>query len=198
MPYSYADRDLLSDPPFHYMFSSFEGPQFFRDYIFSRQNARKRLGASVTPVQQGDITVPLPDAGAAEVRTDDILSQLVEAVRAGSTTHVRAWVDLFVLKFEASKRLRRSYGRGFKPLDRTVLGRNAYAQLAFLVASVMRGPTDLRLLNTLLKLNDLVLSGAQFDEATATLMGPAIDREMACVRELATRLRVTAPEQAAC
>jgi len=101
------------------------------------------------------------------------------------------------LKFEASQTFASSYGRGFKPLDRTVLGRNAYAQLAFLVASVMRGPTDLRLLNTLLKLMILSFRRA-VRRGNGDVMGPAIDREMACVRELATRLRVTVPEQAGC
>lgn len=198
MPYAYTDRDLLTEPPYHYMFSPFEGSRFLSEYVAARENARKRYGSAAPRTAPAEATEPLPAIGASPIATESLLSQLVGAVRVGQGSGVRDWVGLFARKFEVSKRLRRSYGADLQPLDRTPLGRNAYAQLAFLVASVMHDAGDLRLLNALLKLNDLVLSAPELDDEAAALIGPAIDRELAFVREMATRLNVSTAEVAAC
>lgn len=198
MPYSITQRDLLAEPPYHYMFSRFEGPQFLSDYVATREDAARRFSSIVPRTTAAGVSPPPAAIGAGEIDTESLLSQLVEVVRAGQGEGVRDWVDVFARKFEVSKRLRRSYAANLQPLDRTVLGRKCYAQLAFLVASVIRDARDLRLLDTLLKLNDLVLSAPELDDGAAALMGPAISRELALVREIAARSGVGAMEAAAC
>lgn len=198
MPYAYTARDLLTEPPYHYMFSPFEGPRLLSEYVAARQDACKRYEAAVPRTVPAGPAEPLPAVVGAPIATESLLSQLVGAVRAGEDAGVRDWVDVFVRKFEVGKRLRRSYGADLHPLDRAPLGRNAYAQLAFLVASVIRDGRDLRLLNALLKLNDLVLSAPELDDEAAALIGPAIDRELALVREIAARLNVSMTEVVAC
>jgi len=198
MPYAYTARDLLTEPPYHYMFSPFEGARLLSDYVAARESARNRYASAVPGTARAEATKPLPAIGAGPVATESLLSQLVDAVRVGRSADVRDWVDVFARKFEVGKRLRRSYGADLQPMDRSPLGRNAYAQLAFLVASVMRDSGNLRLLNALLKLNDLVLSAPDLDDEAAALITPAIDRELALVRELAARLNVSTGEVAAC
>lgn len=200
MPYNYTDRDLMIDPPYHYMYAKFEGRQFLTDYMASRKAMRRKLGPSDMTVS-GDISIPGFDVCAPETKTEDILERLVKVAQsdsAASSQEVLAWIDLFARKFEASKRLRRSYGPGFLPLDRAPVRRKAYAELAFLIASVIGQAKNLRLLNALLKLNDLVLSGPELDQETAALLGYAIDRELECVCVLATSLHVMPVESDAC
>jgi hypothetical protein len=198
MPYSFTERDLLANPPYHYMFSRFDGPKFLSEYAASRDGALKRFDSVSPPAIGADVRSVLPTIGAGEIDTEHLLSLLVATVLAEQSLGVRDWVDVFARKFEASKRLRRSYGADLQPLDRTPLGRNCYAQLAFLVGCVIRDAGDLRLLNTLLKLNDLVLSTGELDDEAAALIGPAIRRELAFVRQIATRLGIGAIEATAC
>lgn len=202
MSYSYTDRDLLEDPPYHYMYARFEGMQFVNDYRTSRRIARSRLGAPMVPgASPGEASLPVADVSAAETLTEKVLEQLVKVMQSNAavpTQQILVWIDLFARKFEASKRLRRSYGPGFQPLDRTLVRRTAYAELAFLIACTIVQSGNLRLLNTLLKLNDLVLSGPELDPATAALMAYAIDRELECVSVLAEDLHVMPTDGGAC
>jgi hypothetical protein len=198
MPYSYTERDLLTEPPYHYMFSPFEGSCFLAEYVAARESACRRYGLAALRAVRAEAIEPLPAIGAGPIATESLLSQLVDVVRSGESRGVRDWVDVFARKFEVSKRLRRSYGADLKPLDRTPLDRNAYAQLAFLVASVVRDAGELRLLNALIKLNDLVLSAPELDDEAAALIGPAINRELALVREIARRLHVSMAEDVTC
>lgn len=198
MPYAYTQRDLLEDPPLHYMYSQFEGARFLGDYIVSRTRARRKLAAVKERSYSPSGEVPILE-NTPEIMTEEVLSRLVSAVKCGApaAAQIRNWIDLFSRKFEASKRLRRVYGPQFRPMDRTPVKRTAYARLAFLVASAISGQSDLRLINTLLKLNDLVLSGPQ-DDDVAPLMAIAIEREVACIREIAAGLNVSLAEQTAC
>lgn len=194
MAYGYTERDLLTEPPYHYMFSRFEGARLLSEYAAARESASRRYGAVALRTAPAELAKPLPPIGAGEIETEALLSQLVDAVRTDRHDGVRDWVDVFARKFEVSKRLRRRYGVDLRPSDLTPLDRYAYAQLAFLVASVIDDAGDLRLLNCLLKLNDIVLSASELGDESAALIGLAINRELALVREIAARLHVATAE----
>ena len=202
MPYAYTARDLLADSPFHYMYSPFEGEQFLRDYFASRHEARQQL-VSVTfrlATPAGHLS-QLPLLGATDIRTIHVLDHLVAMVRTGDEpqeARAKAWINMFARKFEVSKRLRQCYDRDLRPIERQSVGREAYAQLAFLIATTIAGSEELRLLNTLLKLNDLVLSGPIADDQTKALMRIAVDRELECVGTIAARSGIKMPEVVEC
>jgi hypothetical protein len=201
MRYSYTQRDLLEGEPYHYMYSPFEGPEFLQAYTKSRELTLKSVGAHAEAGRADrKISLPMPDPNGSGIQTSDILSDMVDYLRSGETAALalKAWVELFVRKFEVSKRLRRAYGRHFSVVDATSVARMDYARLAFAVAKTIEGPHQLRLLNTLLKLIDLVLSGGPLDAETAALMAPSIELELKLVRGLSAHLRIKLPETAAC
>jgi hypothetical protein len=194
MRYSYTERDLLVGPPQHYSYSAFEGPQFLAAYVADRLETRARLSAGPPSRRPAAVDLAMPDAAAALTRTDEVLAAVVDILRGGGQRHAaQAWVELFVRKFEVSKRLRRAYGPGFTIADAAPVARISYARVAFAVAALIQDG-DLRLLNALLKLNDHVLSGPVEAGEAASLMLTAIDRELELVRGLARRLNVDCTE----
>lgn len=181
MSYDYTARDLMEGPPFHYMFSPFEGLSFLGDYVSTRKADLLRLGAGSDAPPAGTAG-DVPALGASGFETEPLLGVLVGAAREGRIH--RDWIDMFLRKFEAAKRLRRSYDSHLKITDRDPVGRLAYARLAYLAASALSEPRDFRRLNALLKLNDLVLSAPDLPQEALTLVSRSVARELDCVTAL--------------
>jgi hypothetical protein len=124
------------------------------------------------------------------VETDSELAAAAAWVGGGGDpghSDLVALVNELVRKFEISKRLRSRYGAGLRVEMHDGAPVDAYCHLAFLVARRPAGCNRLWRLNTLLKLNDLVIStglrGLSPDAAGAAAR--AIRVELAEVSELA-------------
>jgi hypothetical protein len=197
MSYRYTERDLLAEPPYHYMFTPFEGEALLVGYVQSRRAAIDGWDAALPPPTQaaGDF----PEPGAGPIETETLLRQLTDYALGRGDCAAPAfchWAGVFVRKFETFKRLRRSYTAGLTALDRTPVDGAAYAHLGFIAAQVADAE-DLRLLNALLKVNDHVLS-APVREDLRGLVHHAVQRELSLVAGLAGRLGVALPEMRPC
>ena len=198
MSYRYTERDLLAEPPYHYMFTPFEGEALLADYVRSRRAAIEGWDAAAAPLMQA--TGDLPEPGAGPVETDALLRLLTAHVLGGgnrSASAFRHWTGIFVRKFETFKRLRRSYTAGLTALDRTPADGAAYAYLGFISGEAAQDSNDLHSLNALLKINDHVLS-APVREDVRGLVHRAVQRELSLVAGVAGRLGVTLPETRPC
>ena len=181
MSYHYTTRNLFADPPYHYMFTPFEGEAFLAGYAGSRAAAIAGWNALALPGANAEIALRAP--GAAAVETDDMLQRLVGYLLNGGSPAAPAylrWVDGFARKFETFKRLRKSYTAGFTALDRTPAPASSYARLAFLIAAAAGDAEDLHFLNALLKLNDHILS-VPVEEGLRGLVRFAVERELRLV-----------------
>ncbi|RYH01064.1 hypothetical protein EU805_15815 [Salipiger sp. IMCC34102] len=147
--YRYTDRDLLEERE-HYFYSAVEGPGFLAAYRASRLAVLDALPPADPPAAPaGAASFPVDDA--AEIVTADLLAALEADPRAD-------WLDRLVQRFEVTKRLHARYdGRLRKPsgsFDDLAL----YARLAVVLAHKVARTQDLKWLNALLKLNDLLCS----------------------------------------
>ena len=193
MTYRYMERDLLAGAPFHYMFCAFEGTGFLQAYIEARRTACASLDGALPKPERATISIVMPGAVVAPIETEPLLQAMTYEVNGGVIDRdcaIAAWTDLLARKFEVGKRLRSRYGADLRPLGSITVGRKAYAQLAYLVALLIRGPEELRLLNTLLKLNDVVLSGGPVAAEWCGFVKFAVNRELECIDVISLRLGV--------
>jgi hypothetical protein len=200
MTYPYTATDLLEGEPCHYFFAPFAGSGLLAGYAADRAAALARFArlAAAAPEEKGEAGSP-PFAGifSRRVDTDADLAAAAAWVRRGgdsSAAELVAWVDGLLHKIEVVKRLRRSYGPGLAVTEPTPASLDAYCRLSFLAARRLTGADDLKRLNALLKLGDLVISSAAIPSpAAARDMAEAIRAERAAVAELAARHRVEVP-----
>jgi hypothetical protein len=188
MLYAYTSRDLLADEPFHYNYSPFEGAEFIDSYISSRLDACARLSMfSPEPSLVQANSAKFPEPGDA-FRTEELLRDLVSVLWKSQLPSgiTGEWARYFARKFEITKRLRAAYSSSGKMADPAYVSRGAYARLSFVLSSAVEAH-DLRMLNALLKVNDLVLSG-DIESGTEALVVTSVRRELAAVSGLSGRL----------
>lgn len=186
MSYAYTQQNRLLEPH-GYMYTPYEGTVLLGDYLADRETAARRFAARAAPGQKLDRafagraarTLGLPfDTGApteinlhdlsaslqrlavgAEVDCTALLQGLVAAALIGSPSAAAiAWIDRLLQRFEVTKRIYAAYLPGFRK------GRGAHDsfRLYWLFALALclhyaRNP-DLRYLNGLLKVSDLLCS----------------------------------------
>ena len=107
---------------------------------------------------------PLPDTGAVSrhpqgrFRTEDLLEGLLFSGNSLADDLLRYWLEWFVHRFEVGKALRETYSLTDRTLDSKSAKVRPYALLAALLARSCDESGDLKHLNTLLKLDDLLCS----------------------------------------
>jgi len=197
--YRYTERDLLDGAPYHYHYTPYEGVALLPAYRRDRAAALDRLSAhpalDETAISEageaGDTIVP-PCAGFLG-RSVDTLRELAAAAAwvAGGGDPLQpdlvAFIDALVRKFEVAKRLRSRYGVGLAVERRDSAAVAAYCYLAYLVAQRPSEADRLWRLNTLLKLNDLLVStGTEgLPPAAAAALTTALRQELDMVAALA-------------
>jgi len=159
--YDYTRRDLLEVRE-DYFYSALQGPGFIVAYRADRRRVLDTLPES--PVLEpgsgpAQTAADYPADTDARVQTDALLDALVADPDP-------VWRDRLVQRFEVTKRLYDSYDMRMRAPAGSHTRLDRYAKLARILArdlarDVVRDlaqTPDLRLLNTLLKLNDLVCS----------------------------------------
>lgn len=156
--YDYDRRDprLARD---HYMYASYRGAAFVEDYqrhrhdVLAQLHAQRGAGGARTAAADG---ADAPAPGQEPIDTIDILRRCSLRWRArGADPVVTAWVDVLGRKFEFAHRLRAAYGSDLRPSTDAETEVLAYALLGELIAATTP-ERDLRQLNALLKVNDLL------------------------------------------
>lgn len=151
--YDYIRRDLLEVRE-DYFYSALQGPGFIVAYRADRRRVLDTLSES--PVLEpgfgpAQTAADYPADTDARVQTDALLDALVADPDP-------VWRDRLVQRFEVTKRLYDSYDMRMRAPAGSHTRLYRYAKLARILARDVAQIPDLRLLNTLLKLNDLVCS----------------------------------------
>lgn len=198
--YRYADPALHADP-YHYMYTPFEGPGFLRAYL----DHRKELGSGCTencidtlidvllvlvpdPAQKGtgpQVYLIERDEDVPPTRSL-LLGLAAAAARRRDPAAWRPWVDALVPRFEVRKRLHAQYDAQVRPIGPEA-GTDELALFAALLLLAYDSDANVKLLNTAIKVVDLI-AARQTHEATAAALLPALaDAEAAAVREIMWR-----------
>lgn len=171
--YTYTDRDLLAERE-HYFYSAVQGPAFFDAYRAARQAVLDRLADAPTTLI-ADTPATTTEAA---IQTDAVLDAL-ELQPEPET------LDGLVQRFEVSKRLYDGYDSTFRKPQGDYRDLMRYARLARLLADEVARSGDLKWLNTLLKLNDLLCSQpAPTQDRIAALLRHSLTVELATVNRL--------------
>jgi hypothetical protein len=169
--YDYTSKNLLEYPA-SYMYSPYCGPLFLDAYFNDRNSFFQ--ACDLEPLYERSINISkllkkfdqvdpviinLTEFDIANpIETSRLLSALLLSTECSVNGIVLYWVERLLQRFEVSKKLYDVYEPGFK------IGRGCntrydhYFKLALLLTAVYKFTEDIRYLNTLLKLNDLLLS----------------------------------------
>ena len=145
--------------PQRYQYTKYLGKQFINDYILSREeiisSVRSRDHETIIAgYNQGKLS-DLTETD----NTKERLSMLICIQKdAGADDDVKRWLDMFVKKFEVSKKIFTRYGDHQKKRGDDYHDRENYVLLAVNLAIYCSKKHDIKFLNTLLKLDDLICS----------------------------------------
>lgn len=189
--YPYAYEDPRSNRKL-YMYSAYGGEDFLAAWRESRRafledfEARAEAGlADVEPADDPPGPVSLDAPGSGPVDTLAVLTACRDGLYAGDTAPpLPDWLQVLARKVEVAKRVYRAYGDDLRPAGDPPqeLSADQYAELAHLLALGAQALGDVRWLNALLKLNDLLckLSG-ELSPAGCAAAGRALRGEVAAV-----------------
>lgn len=179
--YNYAQGELLENPN-TYQYSDYGGVDLLHTWRESRQKIQLLLGPPVPPPDPyNELT------GYFSVNTS--LENLMRDIGEGSLQdlNIKAKLDLWVKKFEISKRLFEEYDEQLKPVDKAKyhdLG--AYVRYAEIMEKAYQQSGKLPYLNVLLKIMDtLIAYNAQLSDQLRSRLAWLIGREIEYVVALA-------------
>ena len=184
MGYTYT-ADNRIDHPHYYMYTPYEGAPFLEAYLENRRAfiaaCRERLALfkSVESNDPGEIVSRHPFSTDTGIR----LSSVVLKLLSGEDSYDE--LSVYVRKFEVSRKLCREYDAQMKAVDRAFDDPEPYILLAFACGLQFRLGGNLKFLNCLLKLGDLVVSCLdRFDSSVTSLMLAiaAVELEVESVR----------------
>ncbi len=184
--YKYASGDLMGHPQ-TYFYTQFEGPEFFRGWWSSRQNA---LGSLPPPCDAPAVdTEASGTAGLLE-------SAFAEATSACTTAASLPFhAETVLRKYEVGKRIYDFYDENLKPASKQQYRTHAYyvrVGESFDAAHAAVG--DLRALNALLKcLDTLTAHVSELDAGLGARVARLILNERKHVGRLAATLEIEIP-----
>lgn len=164
-PYPYVGTVLL-ERPFHYMYTPFAG----RPFLDAWRSERARFRDVLQAAEAADLRMAIParpetswttQPGEARFETREVLLDLAVAEIKGSDTGEsarRRWIGALTKRFEVTKRLHAAYDERLRPAGNEWRNPENYALLAVILGMQYVRSRDLRRVNTLLKLVDLLAS----------------------------------------
>lgn len=213
--YEYTNRDLLEEPE-SYEYSEFHGVSFLRAYESDRTEAvtsiEQRTPTSEPPASWEPILdalshsseqngvgsleplasdCSLPPVTATRIDTKSVLSTLVSLDT--ETKLQTAWLDRFTKRFEITKQLYTAYDADMQPVDHEPAPLDCYALLSLAALRSYNRNGNLKYLNVVLKLNDLLVSNCDdlSDENELSLVQLVLREELSVLRRLAAEKGVT-------
>jgi len=136
-----------------------------------------------------------PFSVAARVTASDLLRALVRSlIEDGQAADTTPWLDRLVQRFEVTKRLYESYPAGFRKGEGSFDSPRRYWLFALALCLTLSRSDNLRALNALLKVCDLLCSldtAAVAREVSAKGMRVVLAAESACVRSLIDEKRLS-------
>jgi|TARA_B100001105_G_scaffold252999_1_gene245697 hypothetical protein len=165
IPYSYTRNNLL-DIPQNYQMSSYEGPDFLISYQFSRKKIITELEKTPDFISfsnnffsSQDISDVYEIIKKNKFSTNELYHSIImELISNPKNTQTIPIIDKFLKKFEIRKRIFLNYDNEFNIIGDEFKEIQNYVLLSFMCLIRYQTTSDLKYLNTFLKLNDLICS----------------------------------------
>ena len=165
IPYRYTRNNLL-DIPQNYQMSSYEGPDFLISYQFSRKKIITELEKTPDFISfsnnffsSQDISDVYEIIKKNKFSTNELYHSIImELISNPKNTQTIPIIDKFLKKFEIRKRIFLNYDNEFNIIGDEFKEIQNYVLLSFMCLIRYQTTSDLKYLNTFLKLNDLICS----------------------------------------
>ena len=159
MSYSYCDRNLLENPE-KYNFTKFQGKDFLIDYFNFRQKQIKKIENKININLNMDKIISELEVKKDSIQGIFLLENFLIEIIVGKNRNEKINVDIdrFLKKFEVKKKLAESYTINFIENDTEYGNLKNYLLLGFLVTLRYNETRNLKYLNVLLKINDMLIT----------------------------------------
>jgi len=191
--YVFITKDNLLNRQ-NYMYSAFFGHSFIKEYIELRKQAVDRMSVGIPSSWHTSLEEALFHAEKHSQTTTAL--NLLHAWNQRDMHAVFEQADALVHAFEIRKRIHAAYNSLYKPIDpEDFRSLDAYAALAVVLGLATRDRVHLRYLNTLLKINDTLLSVEnEMNDSVRVLSLHALNLELLSIERLMAEKGVKARE----
>ncbi len=161
--YAYSNGDLLKNPQKYHM-TPFLDKKFLNDYLNSRNSHLEKISnfekMNIKKIIQTINHKHLQKKKSTEYNSETsiiLLNALTNLIN-DENDDFTILVDKFIKKFETKKLIFSKYDNNFQPISNEYSELRNYLLLATICAFQFKNSTNLKYLNTLLKLNDIICS----------------------------------------
>ena len=161
--YTYSNGDLLKNPQKYHM-TPFLDKKFLNDYLNSRNSHLEKISnfekMDIKKIIQTINHKHLQKKKSTEYNSETtiiLLNALTNLIN-DENDDFTILVDKFIKKFETKKLIFSKYDNNFQPISNEYSELRNYLLLATICAFQFKNSTNLKYLNTLLKLNDIICS----------------------------------------
>ena len=199
IPYQYIQNDLLTTPQ-KYQMSSYEGPGFLTSYQFSRRKIISELKKMPDFISYSDNLFSSQHVSDAcmiikknKFSTNELYRSIViELINNTRNIQVIPIIDKFLKKFEIRKKIFLHYDDEFNKVGDEFKEIQNYILLSFMCLIRYQVTSDLKYLNTFLKLNDMICSVKNLivNKTDISLFHYLLTSEMKCILKLLDELDI--------
>jgi hypothetical protein len=199
IPYQYIQNDLLTTPQ-KYQISSYEGPGFLTSYQFSRRKIITELKKMPDFISYSDNLFSSQHVSDAcmiikknKFSTNELYRSIViELINNTRNIQVIPIIDKFLKKFEIRKKIFLYYDYKFNKVGDEFKEIQNYILLSFMCLIRYQVTSDLKYLNTFLKLNDMICSVKNLivNKTDISLFHYLLTSEMKCILKLLDELDI--------
>ena len=199
IPYQYIQNDLLTTPQ-KYQISSYEGPGFLTSYQFSRRKIITELKKMPDFISYSDNLFSSQHVSDAcmiikknKFSTNKLYRSIViELINNTRNIQVIPIIDKFLKKFEIRKKIFLYYDYKFNKVGDEFKEIQNYILLSFMCLIRYQVTSDLKYLNTFLKLNDMICSVKNLivNKTDISLFHYLLTSEMKCILKLLDELDI--------
>ena len=198
-PYQYIQNDLLTTPQ-KYQMSSYDGPDFLTSYQFSRRKIIAELEKMPDFIPYSDNLFSSQHVSDAcmvikknKFSTNELYRSIViELINNTRNIQVIPIIDKFLKKFEIRKKIFLYYDYKFNKVGDEFKEIQNYILLSFMCLIRYQVTSDLKYLNTFLKLNDMICSVKNLivNKTDISLFHYLLTSEMKCILKLLDELDI--------
>ncbi len=188
--YSYSKNDLLQNPE-KYENTPYSGITFLDSYVEFRKNILK-LSTIDIKIDEFLSSVILKNSIETfenihkDFSTLDLFSKLLKQILTGNiNSNVISTVSIFLKKFKIIKKISSRYDKNFKGINNDFSNIQNYIVFAIICNILYEKTSDLKFLNVVLKLNDLICSQIKkLSKSEQSLSKISIEYELNNIKKL--------------
>ena len=160
MTYPYSNTDLLENPE-RYQFTKFMGEKFLESYFYSRKIILNDIGGKIDKKMNfSEIIDNLTNINNLENNEYNLEKLLLKILSNNQNRNekLNEIIDIFLKKYEIKKKLVMQYDNDFHEKDSNYKNLRNYILLDLLCVIRFNETKNLKFLNTILKINDMLVT----------------------------------------